>query len=217
MRQIRQAIVGLGLGLGLAGCLGKGEEVYPFPEGLEPLSESEATWPSDQEEVLSTTTGEGEEYDWAHGRGYVHAGIEDVYSCLREDMVNVDRRKVTSWSVVEDVEEGYEHSYRIDNVVEDIIDVEFSDTWRHGRTEDDAGEVVFINSRWKMTAANCCIDVKEGSIVTTPVEASVTGVELVGHLAALQGDDQETMRSYLEDFYADLLACVAGEAYPSFD
>ena len=207
----------LWLGIELVGCAGKGSEVYSFPEGLEPLEENQASWPAEDAETLSTATGEADDYDWAHGRGYLQADIETVYGCLREEMVNVDRRAVSSWSVVDDVEEGYEYSYRIDNLVEDLVDVTFSDTWRHGSTVDGDGAVVFINSRWKMTEVNCCITLKEGSIVTTPEGDGLVGLELVGHLDALQGDDKETMKSYLTDFYADMRACVGGTAYPTFD
>ena len=201
--------------VGAAAC--GGEETYAFPEGLEPYEETGAAWPSARAEAVNTASGEAEGYAWVHARGYVHAGVEDTYTCLREDMVNVDRREAASWEVVEDVEEGYEHSYRIDNFIENIIDVEFSDTWRHGSTLDGDGEVVFINSRWKMTEASCCIDLREGSIVTVPTEDGATSVEIVGHLDAPYGEDTESMGSYIADFYADLLACAHDEPYATFD
>lgn len=202
------------LSLWVLGCGGKADTT--FPEGLDPLEENTAAWPSEVAEVLSTNIGAVDDYQWAHARGYIEADIGDVYPCLREDMVNADRREVASWTRDEDVEEGYEHSYRLNFLVENIIDLEFSDTWRHGSILDEEGAITELRARWKMTEANDFMFLKEGSIVSAAAEPGWTSLELIGHLDAVQGDE-ETMESYLIDFFNDAIACVDGTSYPTFD
>lgn len=205
-----------GFALIVTGCAGK-EADTTFPEGLDPLEENTASWPASLSETMSTNLGETDEYYWAHALGYVEADIEAVYPCLQEDRVNADRREVASWDRDDDVEEGYEHSYRLDFVVEDIVTVEFSDTWRHGSIADDEiGEITELRARWKMTEANDFMYLKEGSIVTTVPEVGWVGLDIVGHLSAALRD-AETMETYILDLHADLIACVNGTAYPTFD
>ena len=199
----------------LLACTGR-EVDYSFPDGLEPLEENTATWPADQAETLSTATGEDADYYWAHARGYIHTDTDAVYPCLREDPVDVDRREVASWTVQDDVEDGYEHSYAITSFVENIIDIEFTDTWRHGSTRDADGSTALIISAWKMTEGNDYMYLKEGSILTEVAGEGVTSLEFAGHLSAALRD-AETIETYMLDFYSDLLACVAGEDYPTFE
>ena len=187
-----------------------------FPAGLDPLEENTASWPSSISESVETSIGEADDYHWAHARGYIEADINDVYPCLREEMVNADRREVASWTRDADVEADYEHSYRLNFLVENIIDLEFSDTWRHGSITDDSGTVTELRARWKMTEANDFMYLKEGSIVSTIPEAGWTALEIAGHLSAAQRD-AETMETYILDLYADLAACLDGTDYPTFD
>lgn len=197
------------------GCLGK-EVDTAFPEGLEPLEENTASWPATLSESISTTGGDSGDYQWGHARAYVQAGITDVYPCLREEMVNADRREVASWTRDDDVEDGYEHSYRLNFLVENIIDLEFSDTWRHGSSVDEQGAVTEIRSRWKMTEGNDFMFLKEGSIVSATPEAGWTSLDIVGYIDVAQGDE-ETMISYITDMYTDIVVCVSGATYQSFE
>lgn len=199
----------------LMGCVGK-EADTQFAAGLDPLEENTAEWPASLVEDVQTNMGDSGSFYWAHARGYVHQDIAVVYPCLREDMVNADRREVEIWTREEDVEEGYEFSYQLHFLVENIIDLEFTDTWRHGSIQDEDGQISELRTRWKMTEGNEFMFLKEGSIVSAIPEAGWTSLEFVGHLDAAQRDEQ-TMASYLVDVFADIVACAHGEPYPTFD
>ena len=203
------------VGVMLAGCVVK-EADTQFPAGLNPLEENTAPWPDSLEESVQTTMGDSGEHYWAHARGYVQADLETVYPCLREDMVNADRREVAIWTREDNVEEGYEYSYQLHFLVENIIDLEFTDTWRHGSLQDEDGQLTAVQTRWKMTEGNEFMFLKEGSIVSAIPEVGWTSLELVGHLDAAQRDE-ETMASYLVDVFADVVACAHGDPYPTFD
>ena len=197
----------------------KNKEVdYDFPEGLEPLEDNTAEWPADQAEEVSSVVGESDDYHWAHSKAYVHADIDTVYGCLVEEQVNVDRREIESWSITADVETGYEHSYAIWNETYPTlgIQVQYTDTWRHGSTLDDAGDVALVVTTWKMTEGNDYMYLKENSVVTEIADEGITSLDMVGHLSAALRDG-ETTAQYFADFHADVLACVSGDAYPTFD
>jgi CheY-like chemotaxis protein len=121
---------------------------YSFPEGLEPLEENTAAWPAGQAEEVSYVVGEEDEYHWAHARAYVNADIDAVYSCMRDEMVNVDRREIESWSTTPDVEDGYEFSYAIWNQTYPTlgVQVEYTDTWRHGSTLAEDGSTALART-----------------------------------------------------------------------
>lgn len=197
----------VGIAVSLAAC---GSPDTDFPAGLEPLEPSTAPWPAGQEQALESVTGSAQSYDWSHANAWVHAPLADVYACLQVDMVDVNRREVSSWEVQPDVEQGYEVSYRIDQVVENVVTVEYSDTWRHGSVE---GQSISV---WKMTEANPFMSLREGSMLATEEEDALTGLEIVGHIDATS-TDADTIDQYHRDLFADLLACIAGEPYPLFD
>ena len=190
---------------------------YDFPDGLEALEDNTAEWPADQAEEVSYVVGEADEHHFAHAKAYIHADIAEVYPCLREEMVNVDRREIESWSVTEDVEADYEYSYTIWNQTYPTfgVQVEYTDTYRHGSTLADDGSVALVVSTWKMTEGNDYMYLKENSIVTEIAGEGITSLDMVGHLSAALRDG-ETTAQYFLDVHADLIACVSGADYPVF-
>lgn len=191
---------------------------YSFPEGLEPLEENTAEWPAGQAEEVSYVVGEEGDYHWAHARAYVNADIDAVYTCMRDEMVNVDRREIESWSTTPDVEDGYEFSYAIWNQTYPTlgVQVEYTDTWRHGSTLAEDGSTALVVSSWKMTEGNDYMYLKENSVITEIADDGVTSLDMVGHLSAALRDGETTAQYYI-DFHEDLIACVNGTDYPNFD
>jgi hypothetical protein len=190
---------------------------YDFPPGLAPLAENQASWPKNEEETISVVVGESADFFWGHARGYVHAHIDLVYACLLVEEVNVDRREIAHWTVTDDVETGYEHSYSIWNQSYESygVSVEYSDTWRHGSTLNDEGETALIVSTWKMTDGNAFMYLKENSVVTEVVRDGVVSLDMIGHLSAVLRDG-ETVAQYYRDFYEELVACTNDQPYPSY-
>jgi hypothetical protein len=198
----------------LMGC--DRERPIDFPPGLEPLDrDNTASWPDDQAEALDTNSGSDGDYTWAHARGYVHAPLDVVYPCLQVTEINIDRRQDTEWTVVPDVEEGYEHSYRLDILVHSLIDVAFSDTWRHGSTRDEDGAPLLTITAWQMTEGNPYMTDKRGSIVAEAVDDGVTSLD-VRYEQDVSLPDEEQMKLYLEDTHAELVACADGEPLPQY-
>jgi len=193
------------------------DRTVAFPEGLEPLSaENTATWPDDLAEALDTTSGSDDGTVWAHARGYVHADLDAVYPCLRETDVNLDRRQESTWDRIEDVEDGYEHSYRYDIVVDSLVEVAFSDTWRHGSTLGDGGVPLLTVTAWQMTENNPYMDAKRGSIVSEQVEEGIVSLDIIYEMEVAL-EDQEQMTTYLSDTHTEVVACTRGEALPTYD
>lgn len=198
----------LGLALSLAGCFG--EEKTEFPPGLEPLEENTAEAPTSNDEpypeVLSMRRGR-DDYDWVHARAYVHAPISRTWEALRDIDVCVDDGRVDDWSVTWDVEEGYDYSYRIHNVAEDIVTVEFDITWRHGAAEGTRDDPEVVGIRYQKTDGTEFIEILRGSIVLTSVEDDVTELDMVEHLQAAAGGTPE-IEAYFQDVFDDTLAFV---------
>lgn len=198
----------------LVGCKSK----TPFPEGLAPLEDNKAAWPSEGNETIETKLGTEEDkddgYTWGHARGYVQRPVDDVYSALVKPRVSANRRSLAEYSVENDVED-YEHSYALHNRVEDLISFEFSITWRHGSLDGDDEAPQEIGSRWQKTEGADVIELQRGSVYTWAVDESVTAVEIVLHQRSM-GDDRDIVSTYLDDYYADILAAAHGESLPEY-
>lgn len=194
----------------LGGCFGN--EKTSFPEGLEPLEENTADPPVSQDEpfpeALSMRHGQ-DEWDWVHARAYVHASMSRTWEALRDIDVCVDDGRVDRWSVTYDVEEGYDYSYRIHNVADDIITVEFDITWRHGAVEGTVSDPELVAIRYQKTNGTEFIDRLEGSIVLRPVEDGITELDMVEHLEATAAGPEE-IEAYFTDVFDDTLAFLNG-------
>jgi len=195
----------------------------PFPEGLEPLEANKASWPSGggYPEDLSCKSGFDEdpdvgEYTWVHCKTYVNHPIADVYAAYQKPRVMTDRRAVDEIDVTWDVEPDYDVSYEVHNVVNDIITVEFDNTWRHGDTDGYEDTLTRVGTRWQKTFGSEVIELLRGSIDTTEIDADNTGLEIVLHQRSLQ-EDEPLMMQYLRDLQADILAETDGDSLPSYD
>jgi hypothetical protein len=195
----------------LSACFGGGDDETVFPAGLEPLEANKAEFPADGSETLALASGEGEEWDWTHARGYVHAPLALTWEALQQPEVDVDRRRVEEYEVTFDVEPDYSPSYRIDQKVVDIVTVEYSLTWRHGEVEPGVAAV-----RWQKTEGSALIELLEGSITLTGDEET-TAIEIVEHLGSPAQDDIESMELYLTDLHASVVAYTNGEDLPTYD
>lgn len=185
----------------------------PFEPGLEPLETLSLEAPADLEETFVLEVAEGDDYLWGHLRGYVHADLATVWAAYQEPDVVVDRRRVREWTPRFDVEEGYDFSMAIDQVVEDTVTVEYTLTWRHGAVgEVEAPEKVSM--RWQKTEGFSLIDILRGSVVLLPTEEEgITEVQMIEHLKAPLTDTSE-IEGLLVDVYGDVVAHSHGEELP---
>jgi hypothetical protein len=205
--------------LGVTGCFG--DEKTSFPEGLEPFEEIDVAAPEGTEtdpfpERLAFDSGSRSGFDWVEARGFVHAPIARTWEAMREPEVCVDRRAVDRWSVrnVEDAEHDF--SYVIHNEVDDVISVEFDNTWRHGATTGTVEVPEEIHANFQKTWGTTFIDILRGSVIARPVDAETTELLMVEHIRAASGDGQEQGRSYLGDYFASIVAHVRGDPLPTY-
>jgi hypothetical protein len=203
----------------MAGC--GGNFTSEFPAGLAPLEpDSKAPWPAataaephpEQIQLVSGTTGD---QAWAHGAAFVHAPLGAVWEAMRTPEVCVDRRKVTTFTVTRDVEAGFADSYRIHNVVNGIITVEFENTWRHGVVTGTPEQPTAIAARYQKTWGTTFITVLEGSFVARRVDEQTTSLLVMEHLQAT-GQGPETAVQTLRDYYASVLARAHMQPLPTY-
>jgi len=202
----------------LAGC--DSNEATAFPSGLEPLEENTAPPPDPANgelfpEDVRFTSGTNESYSWVHGRGFVHAPLAQTFAAMRNPDACVNRREVDEWTVEHDVETGYDFSYRIHNIVHDIITVEFDVTWRQGAVEGTVDEPTLVSARFQKTYGTTYIELMEGSIVARARDANTTEIELIEHLKAT-GKGTETPLATMRDYFNSVVALTNGEPLPTY-
>lgn len=207
----------LSLALG-SGCFGN--ERTSFPEGLEPLEDNvaEPPAPTDDDptpEEISVASGSNDDHVWVHARAYVDAPLARTWEALKNPDACADRRKVAEYSVVWDVEPEYLYSFRIHNVVEDIITVEFDVTWRQGLAAGTSEDPEAVAIRYAKTWGTTFITRLEGSIVATRVDDETTELDMIEFLDAA-GGGADAVTSYLTDLHASVVAVAHGRPLPEY-
>ena len=211
------ASLAVALTLILTSC---GDAPSQFPPGLAPLAPDTAPEPTPvagdkTPERLSTVSDSGGDYDEAFARGYIHAPIATVFAALQEPPTVIDRRNVDAFTITKNVEPGYEVSFRVHNVVHDIVTVTFDITWREGVVAGSKSAPQVVAARAAKTAGTSYISLLEVSVVLTAVSDSVTRVELVEQIQSAT-DSADTIEQYLKDLYASLLAKSHGHPLPTY-
>jgi hypothetical protein len=218
-RKLGSIVTALALVFSLSSC--GGDDASTFPPGLEPLETSTAVRPTAAAgqqcpEAVNVVTGEASEYTFAHGRGCVHGTLAQVWEAMRDPDVGVDRRRVGEWTVTRNVEPQYPVSFRVHNVVHDIIDIEFDLTWRLGPIEGTNDEPRVVSARYQKTYGSTYIQVLAGSVVARPLDTGVVELEVVRHLKGT-GVGAAEAELYLRDFFASVVARVHGAPLPRYN
>lgn len=205
--------------LALTACFGS--SFTEFPDGLEPLEEiafpARPMTEGVPAEAMELVTGRNDDgVLWGHLRGYVHAPLDEVWLAYQQPEVVVDRRRVFAYTAREGVEPDYDFSMAIDQVVRDIITVEYTLTWRHGAVGDPA-DPDKVAMRWQKTSGSNLIEVLRGSVVLLPTGFDgITEVQSIEHLRAPLTSTDE-IEGLLTDVWTDTLAFVHGQELPVYD
>lgn len=215
------ALFSLFVGVGVAGAAGLGcggNSSSTFPEGLEPLETNKANWPAAQAgdphpEAISFKVGSGDDYEWAHAKAYVHAPLAKTWAALRDPDACADRKSITSWTVTRDVESGYDYSYRIHNVVEDVVTVEFDNTWRHGVVDGTLSDPEQIAARYQKTWGSNYLTLLRGSVVARQTDDQTSEVEFIEHIDAM-GQDYNTAKRTINDYFLSVVALAHDKPLP---
>lgn len=205
--------------LGLAAGCGA-DEVTPFMPGLQPLEASTAPAPAATAterypEVISVRSGRVSAYEWGHGRAYVRAPIARVYEALRDPEVNTDRRRVSEFMTTSNSEPEYPFSYRVHNVVNDVVTLEFDVSYRLGPLSGTDSAPTAVAQVYQKTFGSDFITLMRGSVVARQVDAETTEIEVVRHLRSI-GTDTSDIEQFIRDMYTSLLARVRGQPLPRY-
>lgn len=188
--------------LSFMACLTTESEPKDFPTVLEPLEPIRASLPDGEgyPETVNVISQDGDDYAWVHARGYLHLSLDDAWAALRNDLVYVNQRTVASYSVEEVDSEVYDYVYLVDNEVQDLVTVEFTNEWRHVGNLTDKGEVSDVVVRWQKIAGTDFIQLMEGSVEIIPVdgEDDVVEIRIIEHLKATL-DQEANAVEYVTD------------------
>lgn len=205
-----------------------------YPEGLDPLDAehmAEAPAPSEgveNPEALVVVAGRVEDgdthYDWAHGTGYVHAGMLPTWSALAEPDVGVDRREVDDWEVEDGTSPDFAVSYTVTNyVTDDVFNVSvfFPIAWRQDIARGTEELPTAIAGRWDKTESedalgNQAILLLSGFFVLVYTKPEVSELQLQFHIESADIDRNDADR-VVQDFYDSLVAYVHDEGLPSYE
>lgn len=194
----------------LAGC-GR-PKIVEFPEGLDPLPDAVPACPTDRSESIVVDNERTDTYFAARGCGYVAADLAATAAAIQVPEVGVDRRSVVfdDCTVTEDVEPEYDVSYAVDTIVHDVVDVEYTLTWRHGQVDDSTWA-----THWLMTVTSPYVSYIEGSVIQTE-DDDATRLEMVEHIDAMLDDKEEVIVQFLSDFHASIVATAHADALPEW-
>jgi hypothetical protein len=203
-------------GAGLLGC--QHDETTVFPPGLEPLGTDSVAAPAvdggaEYPETLSLTQGSTDDYNWVMATGYVDASISDVWAAFKIPNVVVDRHNISSYTVQENVEKGYDVSFLTAYTDNNVVTVTFDLTWREGvveGTEDDPSQVSVV---YEKTFGSSFVSLMQGSIELTAVSPTVTELQFVQHMSA-QNTDSQTIATWTTELFASVVAQVHGQPLP---
>jgi len=197
----------------------QGTTITEFPEGLEPLEELQVDAPEGDgrdafPESVNIASGETEDYYWGHAAGYVHASVADVWAALQEPDVNVDRLRVDEWSADWDVPTDFDVAYQIDHTVYDVLTVEWTVEWRHGAVTGSVDDPEAVGARWQKVEGTTFITTLEGSFALYEVDETITQVEFIEHLSALQSSEEDIV-NFFTDMYAEVVSIAHGDGLPA--
>lgn len=190
-----------------------------FPSVLEPLEEVRVGLPEGQDypEEVKVLSQDGEEYAWVHARGYLHLSLDDAWTALRNDLVYVNQRTVTEYTVEEIDSDVYDYVYLVNNEVQDLVTVEFVNEWRHVGNLNEKGEFSDVIVRWQKIEGTDFIQLMEGSIEIIPVadEEEVVEFRIIEHLKATL-DQEANAVEFVTDLAERWRLVGHGESIPSY-
>ena len=217
--KIRYCIVATGIGLACT----EEEPSSSFPDIIEPIEELRIDAPAGTdsdpypEDFVMLSSDEGE-YAWVHLRGYIKTDMAQAWSAIRSDLVYINHRSVTEYSVEELELPEYDYAYLVHNFSENIVDVEFDNEWRHAAVEGTVDSPERVAIRWQKIAGTEFIQMMEGSIQIVAVpdgRKDVVEVQVIEHLTATL-DQEGKIIEFVSDLYERWRLYVHGEDLPDY-
>ena len=192
----------------LAVCLGLmpgcGDNIDPLPDGLTSLEANTA--PVGTLGQLQLVDGE-DGYLWLHGRGRLPGNVVALWRGLQVPERVVATCRINRYQFNPIADEQYDFSFSSDNEVDNVVTVDWQETWRFGTLRDDAtGSLRRI--RYQKTEGSSFISLIEGQIdISTDAASNDIDVQLIEHLDAIGGGVSDMQKSMQRRF--DIMVAVA--------
>jgi hypothetical protein len=191
----------------------------PFPAGLEPLEDNVV--PVQQggertETLRSQAADDGDEIR-IYARGYVLVAPVAVWAASKNPDANDAACSTNSQTVMPNNDPGYEFSFLVHYVVNNILTVEWDDQWRWGVIQpgDGSADPFFGMIKHQKTQGSSFIELSEGTIeVLATDDPDVTELSFVEHLKAVGGGDVDVLKGVQHNYDA-LVAVAHGNPIPA--
>ncbi len=192
--------------LAIAGSLAMacGDNITPLPEGLTELEPNQASpGPLGQ---IQFVDGE-DDYLWLHGRASLAGDVAVVWAGLQVAERVVAICSINRYRITPIADALYDFSFTSDNEVDNVLTVDWQETWRFGTLRDDAVESQ-RRIRYQKTEGSSFISLIEGEIeLTTEPGSGVVEISLIEHLKAIGGGISDMKQSMQRRF--DIMAALA--------
>ena len=200
-------------------CIQEKSTAVEFPTILEPLEDIVAPLPDGDgyPELIEVRSEDSDEYASVHARGYLHLTLEEAWEALRDDLVYVNQRTVTRYTVEQPESQIYDYVFVVNNEVDDLVTVEFTNEWRHYGNLNDKSEVTDVIVRWQKTDGTDFIQLIDGSVEIIPVdgEDSVVEIRIIEHLKATL-DQEANAIEFVTDMAERWRLVGHGEPIPEY-
>jgi hypothetical protein len=189
-----------------------------FPPGLEPLATDTVAPPGADggdayPEALTLTQGSESDYNYVFATGYVNASVEDVWAAFKIPNVVVDRHAISSYTVQNNVEQGYDVSFLTAYTINNIVTVQYNLTWREGVVAGTEGDPSQVSVVYEKTWGSSFVSLMEGSIQLVYVTPTVTELQFVQRMSATD-TNSGTIASWTNEMFASVVAQVHGQPLP---
>jgi hypothetical protein len=199
-----------------SGC--EGNSVTSFPPGLDAAGPDPAPAPAedggDYPQTLDLQQGQDDTSFYVFATGFVDAPIESVWAAFKIPNVVVDRHGISSYTVDQNVESGYDVSFRTDYTIHQaIVTVQFDLTWREGVVAGTEAAPTQVSVVYDKTWGSDYVSLMEGSIELIAVTPNVTELQFVQRMDA-QSTDSSNIASWTNELFSSVVAYVNGQPLP---
>ncbi len=181
-----------------------GDNITPLPDGLTELEPNQASLgPLGQ---LQFVQGE-DDYLWLHGRASLTGDVAVVWAGLQVAERVVATCSINRYRITPIADALYDFSFTSDNEVDNVLMVDWQETWRFGTLRNDAVESQ-RRIRYQKTEGSSFISLIEGEIgLTSEASTGVLEISLIEHLKAIGGGIADMKQSMQRRF--DIMAALA--------
>ncbi len=186
----------------LAGVGCQSDIATPFPPGLESLEDNAV--PVQQggayTETLRTSTVDADEKK-IYGRGYVLLDPGTVWAASKDPEANVAVCSTSTQDITPNNDPGYEFSFIVHYVVNNILTVQWDDQWRWGVIEGTLEAPILGMIKHQKTEGSSFIELSEGTIqISATDDPNVTELAFVEHLQAVGGGVSDVLTGVQHNF-----------------